>query len=171
MAITKEMQAQLAKLARRANRRLERATEGQRASLEHYISKYHTRETEKGSRFQQGKAKTEAEYRQRTAELLAFLQGETTTRKGWERVKKEGVQKAGQTLGKMGYELTDSELAVILEELPQGADSAAFYRALENVEAAKASKGQQLDRKSIAQAILSKATDYEATLAAIKKRR
>lgn len=80
--ITKEMQRKLANEARKANRRLERASEGQRRALEYYTKGYHTFETAKGDRFSQAKAKTADEYRQRMKELEDFMKGETSTRKG-----------------------------------------------------------------------------------------
>ena len=74
MAVTSVQQKMLAATARRANRRLERATPGQRAYLEKQIKGYHTRTRESGARvFQQGKAGSETEYRARMRELRRFL--------------------------------------------------------------------------------------------------
>lgn len=142
--VTDIQNKELAKLARAANRRLERATEGQRSALDYYLKDYHTRQGAHGAVFQQGKAKTEAEYRQRMAELKSFMSGEISTRRGWESVKQEGIEKAADTLRSQGYDLTDEELAQILRET--GGKKAAgnnFYKALNNVQAAKEKKANR----------------------------
>lgn len=142
--ITDYQNRELARLARAANRRLERATAGQRSELDHYLKGYHTREGAHGTVFQQGKAKTEAEYRQRMNELRSFMEGKTSTRRGWESVKQEGVSKAADTLKEQGYDITDEELAQILKET--GGKKAAgnnFYKALNNVQAAKEKKANR----------------------------
>lgn len=147
MAVTAAQQKMLAATARRANRRLERATEGQRAYLEKQIKGYHTRTRESGARvFQQGKAASETEFRARMRELRRFL-GEdekravTSTRAGWESIKKQQVASAGETLRGQGYTITDNELAVILEEIDGKNKFAEMYSALANVEIAKAEQG------------------------------
>lgn len=166
--ITAAQQKELAYLARAANRRLERATEGQRKSLERNIKNYHTREGSRGIVFQQGKAKTESEYRQRMAELKKFMAAKTSKRKGWEELKKENMQKAQASLSDMGYDITDEELETILEE--EGGGNAAFYKALENVQAAKGPDNKELTPEEVKEAIYQRRSDYEATLAAIKAR-
>lgn len=145
MTLTQEMQRALSNRARAANRRLERATPGQRAYLEKQIEKYHTRERAPGFNvFQQGKAQSEAEYRARMRELDTFMAAKTSTRKGWKSVKKAQVEAAGKTLReKQGYNLTDNELALILEEIDTGHGSADFYKALANVEINKAAAGDR----------------------------
>lgn len=175
MAITKEQQRELANMARKANRRLERASEGQRRALDHYIREYTTKETSKGTVFSQGKAKTEAEYRKRMRELEDFLGDENSptisTRREWERVKRQNVSRANDTLEGMGFDITDDELAAVLEELPSRASRADYYRALENVQALKEEKGAELTRAEIKEAIASRRSDYQATLAALKARK
>lgn len=166
--ITAAQQKELAYLARAANRRLERAPEGQRRSLEHNIKNYHTREGSRGLVFQQGKAKTESEYRQRMAELKKFMAAKTSTRSGWEQLKKENMGKAQASLSDMGYDITDEELAIILEE--EGGGGKAFYKALENVQAAKGPENKELTPEEVKEAIYQRRSDYEATLAAIKAR-
>ena len=168
MPVTKEQNKQLARLARAANRRLERASEGQRKALEHYLEGYHTREGSRGIVFQQGTAKNEREYRQRMAELKSFMEGKTSKRRSWEELKKTNVDKAQKTLEKMGYDVTDDELRIVLEET--SGSSKAFYRALENVQAAK-SEGEELSAEDVRNAIYQRRTDYEATLDLIRKRR
>lgn len=173
--ITKEEQRLLANMARKANKRLERASEGQRRALEHYIKDYTTKETSKGTVFSQGKAKTEAEFRKRMRELEDFLGDEDnptiSTRREWERVKRQNVSRAGDTLEDMGFDITDDELAAVLEELPSKASRADYYRALENVQALKKEKGAELTRAEIKDAIANRRTDYQATLAALKARK
>lgn len=177
MAITDAMQRELARVARAANRRLERASEGQRAALDYYLRGYHTREGARGTVFQQGRAKTEREYRARMAELEAFMSGESTTRRGWKELKEENISKAGETLRGRGYDLKDEELAQILIETG-GAKKVgkAFYKALNNVQAARNKKAKSagddftgLTSQEITEAISSRASGYEATLAALKK--
>lgn len=144
--ITEQAQKALAALARAANRRIERATEGQRKALEHYTRQYHTRERANGMIvFQQGKAKTEAEYKARMRELELFMgsakQPTISKRSEWERVKRENVKAAGETLRGDGSSITDEELATLLEEL-DGGGTAEFYKALANVEIAKERAGE-----------------------------
>ena len=157
MALTKEMQRELATWARRANRRIERATEGQRAALEYYTRQYHTRKRDDGTRvFMQGKAKTEQEYNARMKELKRFLEGDPegkeagykpiSTRAGWEKVKRANVEKAGETLRKSGYDITDDELEMILVEGAEddiGGSDPVMLAALQNVQIAKAEAGNE----------------------------
>ena len=168
-SVTPQMQKQLTNLARAANRRLERASAGQRRSLEYNIKGYQTKITSRGMVFKQGKAKSAAEYRQRMAELNKFMGAKTSTRTGWETLKTENINKAQESLKKMDYDITDTELEVILKEV--GGSSKEFYKALENVQAAKNIKGKELSADEIREAIFSRRSDYEATLAAIEARK
>lgn len=170
MAISKEQQKELTKLARAANRRLERASAGQRKSLEHNIQEYHTKVTTRGLVFEQGKAKTELEYRQRMAELRKFMAAKTSTRKGWEQLRKENLAKAQTTIVEMGYDVTDEELEIIIRET--GGSSKAFYKALEFVTAEKSEREDwtELSAEEIVDAIRERKTDYEMTLELIKAR-
>lgn len=177
MALTNEMQKELAARARAANRRLERASEGQRAAVEHYVRQYHTRQRDNGMIvFQQGKAKTEAEYRARMRELELFMGTEekpTISRRGeWERVKSASVKKAGKTLREGGSDITDDELAMILEEIDDNSP-AGFYKALANVEIAKnaASDSWAPSREVIKNAITARRTAQERTEALIRARK
>ena len=172
MAITSAQQTALAKLARAANRRLERAPEGQRAYLERQIAKYHTRQRGEMTVFSQGKAKSEAEYRARMRELEAFMQAKTSTRTGWKAVKKQQVQAAGDTLRSQGADISDEELALVLEEIGEGHSSAEFYKALANVEIAKQSDDDWTpSRDSIRDALNARRTAQERTQALIKARK
>ena len=169
MAISKEQQRELKNLARAANRRLERATEGQRRSLQKNVQNYHLIEGSRGAVFSQAQAKTEREYKQRMAELQKFMKAKTSTRKGWEGLKQQNIQRSQKTLGEMRYDVSDEELEVIIEET--GGSSPAFYKALENVQAAKGPEKDALTKAQVQDAIKQRRTDYEATLAAIKARK
>ena len=176
MALTQEMQRELAARARAANRRLERATEGQRKALEHYTRQYHTRQRDNGMIvFQQGKAKTEAEYKARMRELELFMgtaeRPTISARKEWERVKRENVKAAGETLRDEGSSITDEELATLLEELDEGS-TAEFYKALANVEIAKekAGSGWSATPEAIRSAMAARRSAQERAVALIKAR-
>lgn len=169
MAVTSAQQKELAKLARAANRRLERATEGQRSYLEYQIRKYHTREREGGERvFMQGKASTTAEYNARMRELRRFMgydekKVRSSYRKGWESMKSEQVAKAGETLRGVKVDITDEELALILEELDAKNKDATLYDALVNVELAKEEAGDMWEPSAdaIQAALADKRDDQE----------
>lgn len=177
--VTQNQQQSLAKLARAANRRLERATEGQRAALDYYLKTYHTREGAHGMVFQQGKAKSQREYNQRMAELKAFMEGETSTRKGWEELKQSNIEKGGDTLRNRGYDITDEELAVIIMETggKKQASGREFYRALNNVQAARNAKAKKegdsftgLIKEEIINAIATRNTEAQAVLSALRSK-
>lgn len=177
MALTQEMQRELAARARAANRRIERATPGQRSALEHYTRQYHTRQRANGMIvFQQGKAKTEAEFKARMRELDLFMgtaeNPTISTRAEWERVKAANVKAAGETLREDGADITDEELAAVLAELGDGS-TADFYKALANVEIAKASAGEGWSptRENIHAAVTARRSAQERATALIKARR
>lgn len=172
MAISKEQQRQLKNLARAANRRLERASEGQREALEFNIKKYHTRKGKYGRSFSQATAKTEREYKQRMAELEKFMRAKTSTKRGWESLQKSNVEKAIETLDQMGYDISEKELAVILREL-KGLKGKDFYTVLENVEAAKYEKesnGEEFTEADLKKELNTRREEYEATLKSMKAR-
>ena len=174
MAISKEQQHALRNAARAANRRLERASKGQYESLRYNIQGYHVRKNAAGElRFSQAAAKTEAEYRSRIAELNKFMEARTSTKKGWKSIKEEGIRTAGGTLEDMGYEVTDDELKNIIEETGGSKKNpAAFYRALENVTAAKMEQEKgELSKEELQDAISSRRTDQQAVAALLKARR
>lgn len=170
--VSAAQQKQLAAIARRANRRLERATQGQRAYLEKQIAKYHVRQRPGGATvFQQGKAKSTAEYRARMRELEAFLKAETSRRKGWDAMKAAQVSAAGETIRQGGYDITDQELTGILEEIGEGHSSAEFYKALANVEISKRQNdSENLSRDEIRNAINERRTAQERTATLLRLR-
>lgn len=174
MAITTQQQKVLAAAARRANRRIERAAEGQREAFAYFIRNYHTRTREDGTIvFTQGKAGSEAEYYSRMKELEAFLSAESTTIRGWNQLKQQNVKKAGTTIRGQGFDISDKELKTILQELPAKASKAAFYKALENVEIYKSSrrsKSKEPTADEIKKAMRSRRTDQQRTEALLKLR-
>ena len=126
--MTKQQQSEIKLLTRRANRRLERATSGQRKALEHYIGKEKFSASSKGLTYAEAQAKIE--------KLNRFLSGESSTRKGWDALKARQVAKANKAWGKMGYNLTDEELANILIQVDTD-NHQDYYRAVNLVQAAK----------------------------------
>ena len=173
MAVTAQ-QRELAAAARRANRRIERASEGQQEAFRYFIRNYHTRTRDDGTIvFKQGKAGSEAEYQSRMKELQRFLEAGSTTIKGWSRLKQQNVSKAGKTIGGQGFSISDKELKTILQELPAKASKAAFYKALENVEIYKGSrknKTKEPTPEQIKKAMKSRRSDQQRTEALLKLR-
>lgn len=174
MPLTQSMIKEFTNLARAANRRLERATSGQRSYLQSKISKYHIRERKPGvTVFSQAKPKTMAEYHSRMNELKAFMGAATSTRKGWEAVKRAQVSAAGKTLRAEGSNITDEELAIVLEEIGGGHSSAEFYKALANVEISKREHPDywvNADRDKILEAINERRSAQERAKLLIKLR-
>lgn len=183
MAISDQMQRELAKLARAANRRLERADKNQRAALDYYLRKYHTRQGAHGTVFQQGKAKTEREYRARMKELERFMGTEDnptiSAKKRWEAVKQSNLEAGIEKLqGK--YDLPDEVLAqVIMETGGKKKAGKTFYTALNNVmvtterkKAAAAAENKDpftgLTPDEVSEAINSRMTEYQVTLELVK---
>lgn len=173
MPLTQSMIKEFTNLARAANRRLERATSGQRSYLQSKISKYHIRERKPGvTVFSQAKPKTMAEYHSRMNELRAFMGAATSTRRGWEAVKRAQVSSAGKTLRAGGSNITDDELALILMEIGEGHSSAEFYKALDNVEISKRERGDKWtpSADTISDAINSRRSAQERAKLLIKLR-
>lgn len=131
--ITQLQAAMIRTLTRRANRRLERASAGQRRALEYYINKA-TGGAGKFSAATSGLSFVEA--RKKIAALERFLNAKSSTRAGWEQMKADAVKSASETLGLMGYDLTDDELATILTQIDTS-NKVDYYDALDKVQAAK----------------------------------
>lgn len=166
--ITEQQARAIKKLAERANKRLQRATEGQRAALEYYVKKA-TGQT----RF--SKAVTNVSYQQAAAELKAlekFLAAPSTTKTGWRRLKQKQVQAATKTLNNEGYDLTDAEFAEIVEQV-DSSNKKEFYFAINKVQAAKQQAGDLWDGSSdaIADAIAQKMSYQQAFTEARRVRR
>ena len=167
-AITTEQKKEIRRLTRAANRRLERATPGQRSALEYYVNK--STGANKFSAATKGLTSEHAELKIKI--LNRFMEPDgISTSKGWDRMKRENVRKANETLTTEGYDLTDEELAEILRQVGS-AKGAEFYRAVNLVSAAKAEAGENWHGtpKEIADAIAQKATYQEALKMALEAR-
>lgn len=164
--MTKQQQSEIKLLTRRANRRIERASAGQRKAMEFYIGAEKFSAASKGFSYEQAQAQIE--------KLNKFLSGKSTTKTGWREVKQANVAKANKTLGKMGLDLTDEELAEILIQVDTS-NTQEFYRAVNLVQAAKDEAEMEGDiwsgsEEQIADAIASKMEASEALEAALKSR-
>ncbi len=164
-AITREQIKEIRTLTRRANRRIERATPGQRRALEYYIKKYTG--TTKFSAATKGLTGEAAA--KKLADLNRFLAGESSTRKGWDRIKRENVKHANETLKDQDYNLTDEELAEILEQVDTK-NRNDYYRAVNLVEAAKEKAGKKWEGsdEEITAAIIQKVSYQKALKMAIR---
>lgn len=146
--------AAIRQLTRRANRRIERAKGGQKAYLESLVA---------GGKFS---AKTKDLTRQQQAaqirKLEKFLTRMSTTRVGWDWIRKEIVHKAAQTLGKQGYSITDEELGEILMQV-DASDKTEYYRVINIVQAKKnEDPGWEGTASNIQAAIEEKISDQQA---------
>lgn len=164
---TKEQRDMIRTLTRRANRRMERASKGQRKYLETQVRKM----TGATSFSSASKGLTMVQAEAKIRKLQRFLESETSTRKGWNRIIKESVRKANATLKRQGYNLTDEELADLLEQF-DAESNIDYYWAINLVEAAKEKdpdwKGT-IDQ--IANALESKASYQDALEAAQQAQR
>ena len=132
-AITTEQKKEIRRLTRAANRRLERATPGQRSALEYYVNK--STGANKFSAATKGLTSEQAELKIKI--LNRFMEpGGISTRKGWDKIKRENVRKANETLTTEGYDLTDEELAEILIQVDTE-NTKDYYKSINLVEAAK----------------------------------
>ena len=166
-AITREQIKEIRTLTRRANRRIERATPGQRRALEYYIKKYTG--TTKFSAATKGLTGEAAA--KKLADLNRFLAGKSSTRKGWDEIKRQNVENANKKLRKQGYDLTDDELAELLEQIDTK-NRNDYYKAVNLVEAAKekAGEGWEGSEEEITEAISQKVTYQKALEKAIRAR-
>ena len=165
--ITQEQKNMIRELTRRANRRIERATGGQRSYLEHQVMKAtgaaKFSAATKGLTYEQAQAKLE--------KLDKFLTAKTTKISDWKKLQRQSVSKANETLKGEGYNLTDAELADILEQI-DSEDKREFYRAVNLVEAAKYEAGDDWEGTTddIAEAIRQKVDAQEALEKALQAR-
>lgn len=162
--ITRSQIQEIRTLTRRANRRIERATGGQKRALQHYAGGAKFSAATRGMSAQQGQAQIE--------KLKRFLGSPATTIKGWRKIKRENVRKANETLENMGYDLTDEELADILEQL-EDSSGTNFYRAVNLVQAAKQDAGEDWEgtEEQIQEAIMQKASAQQALEEALSARK
>lgn len=170
MKISKELYAELRKLTRTAQRRMERATPGQRRVLEFYV-KQATGSTKWSSA---ASGMTTQQANARIQQLRKFLgydeqnrQAEqvTSTRKGWESIKASNVEKANATFGRRraGHNITDEEMAEILMQLGDPSKKE-FYHAVNKVQAMKGYMGEEWkgDKNDIAKALAQKWSAQDA---------
>ena len=165
--MTKEQQSEIKLLTRRANRRIERASAGQRKAMEYYIGSDKFSAASKGFSYEQAQAQIE--------KLNKFLAGRSTTKTGWKEVKQANVSKANKTLRKMGYDLTDEELAEILIQI-DSSNTESFYRSINLVQAVKYEAELEGDiwkgtSDQISEAIAQKMEASEALEAALQGRK
>lgn len=170
MKISKELYAELRRLTRAAQRRMERATPGQRRALEFYV-KQATGSTKwsssaKGMSTQQANARI-----QQLRKFMGYneqnkqVEQVTSTRKGWESIKESNVAKANATFGKRraGHNLTDDEMAEILMQLGDPTKKE-FYHAVNKVQAMKGYMGEKWkgDANDISRALAQKWSAQDA---------
>lgn len=165
--ITQQQKQAIRTLTRRANRRIERAGAGQIAALEYYVKK--ATGAEKWSSATKGLTYEEAALKLK--QLETFLEGRSTTIRGWNEIKQQNVSKANETLSEMGYDFDDEELAEILMQIDT-ADKKEFYRAINLVQAAKEDAGEDWrgTKKQIREALADKATYQQALEKALQAR-
>lgn len=179
MKISKELYAELRRLTRAAQRRMERATPGQRRALEFYV-KQATGSTKwsssaKGMSTQQANARI-----QQLRKFMGYneqnkqVEQVTSTRKGWEAIKESNVAKANATFGKRraGHNLTDDEMAEILIQLGDPTKKE-FYHAVNKVQAMKGYMGEKWkgDANDISKALAQKWSAQEAYRRALDVRK
>ena len=167
MNITPQQAAEIKKLTRRANRRIERATGGQESYLESIVQR--TTGAKKFSAATKGLTYEQAA--KKLKELDRFLGAKTSTITGWKKEKVENVRKGAESLGRQGYDITDEEFAEILKQI-DAKNKQELYAAVNKVQAVKAAAGEEWTGSSqqIADAIAEKMTFQQALEAAIVAR-
>ena len=183
-SMTKAQQKAIRTLVRRANRRIERASAGQRSALEYFVQKA----VGKNKWSAATKGYTSEQANLLLSQLKKFLTAQSTTKRGWEytdfekgigrhtnqgwiAMKQANVSTAAGTLSTMGYDISEDELAEILKQI-DAKDRSEFYRAVNLVQAKKEEKGDKWkgSSKQIREALEEKATAQEALDKAIKAR-
>lgn len=164
--MTKQQKDTIKTLVRRANRRIERATLGQRGALEYYVE-----QVTGGKKFSAAtKGLTAAQADLKIKQLEKFLASKVSTRKGWDKVKADNIRKANETLHQQGYDLTDEELSEILKQLDVK-NGKEYYRAINLVSAAKAEDEDWTGSPDqISEAIAEKASAQQALEKALRNR-
>lgn len=175
--ITEQQKSAIRSLTRTANRRIERASEGQRRAIEHYNR---GDLNDKGFFSSSYKGLSYAEAGRKIKALENFLSAESTTRRGWESIKSEQIEKTAQTWQQRGYDLTEEEIEAILKAVDESEDELAnrviqdkerrrrkYYIAVDLVQAAKEAEGWEGGEDNIMQAIapaLDESADAQAAL-------
>lgn len=162
MDITKGQIADIKKLVRAANRRLERASGG----LESYIKSQIRTLTGGAEKFSASyKGFTTVQAQKKIEMLNKFLKNEVTKKSGFKQFKKEAISKSAAALEKKGYDLTDQELAEILDQIEAGSNEE-FYRAINLVQAKKIEEGRNWSPSADKVAeILNQRIDFQDALA------
>ena len=164
--ITEKQRADIRKMTKTANERLRSATAGQKRYLEYQVNK--ATGASKFSGATKGMSYIEAKHQ--LEKLQRFLDAKTSTRTGWKDLKRRQVKAANERWKSWGYDLTDYELAAILEQVDTK-DKKAYYMAVDKVQAAKfAGGGYELDASAIAAAIDEKISEQKAAQELIKSR-
>lgn len=155
---------ELDKLAKKANQRLASMKEGQKQAVEYWT---------KGEKFSRAVPKSRAEYNQRMRDVERFLAAESTTRRGWEKIKKTAVESAGRTLRTdRKYNLTDQELANIFKEVDKKSQRQ-LYKILDIVQAKKydaEAQGKEFNNDALQQAINQAVASHMSAADAIKRK-
>lgn len=168
MKMTPQQKAEIIKLTRRANRRIERASAGQKSALNYMVRKATGADkfsaATKGLTYEQAALKLK--------QLDRFLGSKTSMITGWKEVKQENVEKAVNTLDQMGYDITDDEFAEILNQIDTK-NKQEFYHAINKVAAAKEELGDKWtgSKKQIREALAEKISFQEAQERAISARK
>lgn len=164
--ITDKQRADIRRMTKTANERLRSATAGQRSYLEYQVNK-----ATGGTKFSAAtKGMSYVEAKHQIEKLQRFLGAKTSTRTGWKAIKSQQVTAANERWKSWGYDLTDYELAAILEQVDTK-DKKAYYMAVDKVQAAKfAGGGFELDANAIAAAIDEQITEQQAAQRAAKSR-
>lgn len=164
--ITDKQRADIRRMTKAANERLRSATAGQRSYLEYQVNK-----ATGGTKFSGAtKGMSYIDAKHQLEKLDRFLNARSSTRRGWKAIKRQQVEAANRRWKSWGYDLTDYELAQILEQVDTK-DKKAYYTAVDKVQAAKyAGGGYELDAKAIAAAIDEQITEQQAAQRAAKSR-
>lgn len=181
--ITQAQKQKIRQLVRAANRRLERAYEqkdyGQARALEYYIKRATGKK--KWSAATKGFSSERADAL--ITKLNKFMEGESTKRTGWKRIKAQNVRDAVATLKKkkdVNYTLTEEELSAALEIYDEmyadvvihskEESRREFYYVVNKVQAAKTkAKTDIFDNNAIVNALMDSMTPQQAMETIIDK--
>ncbi len=165
--ITAEQRADIQRKTKTANERLRSATKGQRSYLEYQVNK-----ATGGKKFSAAtKGMSYIDAKHQLEKLDRFLNARSSTRRGWKAIKRQQVEAANKRWRSWGYDLTDYELATLLEQIDTK-DKTVYYQAVDKVQAAKyRGGGYELNEKAIAAAIDEQISEQKATQGLIRARK
>ena len=164
MDITKQQKDKIRSLSQQAQRRMRRASGGQRR----YMESSWRRATGQSTISGKTKGLTERQAAAKIRQLEKFLDAKTTTKRGWKNVVSKSVASANETWGKRGYNLTDDELADILEQV-DSEKRGEYYKTVNLVQAAK-DRGEVIDYERIGELVRSKKSAATAMREVLKNR-